>query len=146
MAMFIFQPSCFAFASHAAAIFLATSNDRTGRSSNAMAEPASAANSDTRLIESSVFFMDIPLEKVFVKRQARLRRVRNSTPASLMRRLQKVPFHNRPFARCNRSKGREALHERIRIDIGDHKLAMSRPQESLIDGMVEHRHKAVVKS
>src|SRR5882672_2942811 len=69
MAIFIFQPSCLAFASHAAAIFLATSRDSTGRCSSAKADPASAVNNDTKLIESSVFFMDFPLEKVFVERE-----------------------------------------------------------------------------
>jgi hypothetical protein len=34
-----------------------------------MAEPASAVKSDTRLIESGVLFMGIPLEKVFVERK-----------------------------------------------------------------------------
>jgi len=34
-----------------------------------MAEPARAVNRDTRLIESKVFFMDFPLEKVFVERE-----------------------------------------------------------------------------
>jgi len=38
--------------------------NNTGRCSSAIAEPARAVNRDTRLIESKVFFMDFPLEKV----------------------------------------------------------------------------------
>src|SRR5580765_7389163 len=127
MAMFIFQPSCFAFASHAAAIFLATSSDRPGRSSNAMAELARPENNIARPIETRVFFMVIPLER-YVKREARWDRVLNSTTAELTRRLRKVSLCIGPSARGNGDKGRKPLQQCIHIAVGDDEFAMGGAQ------------------
>src|SRR5258708_11398795 len=144
MAMFIFQPSCLAFASHATAIFLATSSVRMGRCSNAMAEPASAVNSDAMPTESRVLFMGISLQKEFVKQRRGDFAYQNSAAAGLIRRLRKVPRRIRLFRGLDRDIRSEALHQRIRLRAADHAFAMRWPQESFGHGLVEHGQQAVV--